>query len=174
MWIDHRKAVIVSALTDGEHIDTVLSNVETHLERAGESPLNGPYVAQHVPTDDKRQRALTGASERVLRRRHHQNRGLAVYLGSRRGQRRVETMPGTQEPGVPAGRRGRVRQADRSAVWLQGAPIVFGFQLPPRHESDSLPTLPASDRHCTAQEDKTSSWSAKWRNRRAATEHLGW
>jgi hypothetical protein len=60
VWIDHRKAVIVSERPDGEHIDTVLSNIEKHSERAGDSPLTGPYEALQVPADDKRQRALTG------------------------------------------------------------------------------------------------------------------
>jgi hypothetical protein len=60
IWIDHRKAVIVSEQPEGEHIHTVLSNVEKHAERAGDSPLEGPYEAQQVPADDKRERALTG------------------------------------------------------------------------------------------------------------------
>jgi len=60
IWIDHRKAVIVTVLADGEQFDTVCSNVEKHPERGGDSPLKGPYEAQHVPADDKRQRALTG------------------------------------------------------------------------------------------------------------------
>jgi hypothetical protein len=60
IWIDHRKAVIVTILADGEHVDTLLSNVEKHPERAGDSPLKGPYEVQQVPADDKRQRALTG------------------------------------------------------------------------------------------------------------------
>ncbi len=60
IWIDHRKAVIVSILPEGQQIDTVLSNVEKHAQRGGDSPLKGPYEAQQVPADDKRQRALTG------------------------------------------------------------------------------------------------------------------
>jgi hypothetical protein len=60
IWIDHRKAVIVTVLTDGEQIDTISSNVEKHPERAGDSPLKGRYEARQVPADDKRQRALTG------------------------------------------------------------------------------------------------------------------
>lgn len=60
IWIDHRKAVIVSERPEGQQIDTVLSNVEKHAERAGDSPLQGPYEALQVPADDKRQRALTG------------------------------------------------------------------------------------------------------------------
>ncbi len=60
IWIDHRKAVIVSLQGEDEHIETLLSSVEKHAERAGDSPLEGPYEALQVPADDKRQRALTG------------------------------------------------------------------------------------------------------------------
>lgn len=60
IWIDHRKAVIVTVLDQGEQVDTISSNVEKHAERTGDSPLTGRYEAQQVPADDKRQRALTG------------------------------------------------------------------------------------------------------------------
>ncbi len=60
VWIDHRKAVIVSLAGDGEHLTTIVSKVEKHLERGGDSPLKGSYEAFQVPADDSRQRALTG------------------------------------------------------------------------------------------------------------------
>jgi hypothetical protein len=60
IWIDHRRAVIVTVLDEGEQVDTISSDVEKHPERVGDSPLRGRYEAQQVPADDKRQRALTG------------------------------------------------------------------------------------------------------------------
>ncbi len=60
VWIDHRKAVIVWVNSTEEHIVLVVSAVEKHLGRAGDSPLKGPYEASQVPADDSRQRALTG------------------------------------------------------------------------------------------------------------------
>jgi hypothetical protein len=61
IWIDHRKAVIVTVGGPGEeHRSVILSKVEKHPERAGDSPLRGRYEARQVPADDKRQRALTG------------------------------------------------------------------------------------------------------------------
>jgi hypothetical protein len=60
VWIDHRKAVLVSLTAAGEHTTTILSKVERHPERSGDSPLKGPYEASQVPADDSRQRALTG------------------------------------------------------------------------------------------------------------------
>src|SRR5277367_1485458 len=60
IWLDHRQAVIVVADASKECTVHVASQVEKHLERAGDSPLKGPYEARQVPSDDRRQRALTG------------------------------------------------------------------------------------------------------------------
>ena len=60
VWIDHRKAVIVGLTPDGELTTLVLSKVEKHLQRVGDSRMKGPYEALQVPADDSRQRALTG------------------------------------------------------------------------------------------------------------------
>ena len=60
VWIDHRKAVLVTLGADGERIATILSHVEKHPERGGDSPMHGKYEALQVPADDSRQRALTG------------------------------------------------------------------------------------------------------------------
>jgi hypothetical protein len=38
----------------------ILSRVEKHPERSGDSPLKGKYEARQIPADDSRQRALTG------------------------------------------------------------------------------------------------------------------
>jgi hypothetical protein len=60
VWIDHRKAQIVGLTAEGPTTRVILSNVEKHPERGGDSPMKGPYEAQQVPADDRRQRALTG------------------------------------------------------------------------------------------------------------------
>jgi hypothetical protein len=52
--------VLVSLTAAGEHTTTILSKVEKHPERGGDSPLKGAYEASQVPADDSRQRALTG------------------------------------------------------------------------------------------------------------------
>jgi hypothetical protein len=59
VWIDHRHAQIVGLMPDGPVTTTILSNVEKHLARGGDSPMKGPYEAHQVPADDSRQRALT-------------------------------------------------------------------------------------------------------------------
>ena len=60
VWIDHRKALIVGMAIEGWGTTVVLSNVEKHPERTGDSPMKGDYEALQVPADDRRQRALTG------------------------------------------------------------------------------------------------------------------
>jgi len=60
VWIDHRGAVIVALAENGERITHIASKVEKHLARGGDSPLKGTYEPLQVPSDDKRQRALTG------------------------------------------------------------------------------------------------------------------
>jgi len=60
VWIDHRKARIVGLTPEGELTTVVLSKVEKHPERGGDSPMKGAYEAHQVPADDRRQRALTG------------------------------------------------------------------------------------------------------------------
>jgi len=44
VWIDHRKAVVVLVTSAGEHTALIVSAVEKHLERSGDSPLKGRYV----------------------------------------------------------------------------------------------------------------------------------
>ncbi len=60
VWIDHRKAYVVGLTPDGESTAVILSKVEKHLERGGDSPMKGAYEAHQVPADDRRQRALSG------------------------------------------------------------------------------------------------------------------
>lgn len=59
VWIDHRKALIVLMTAAGERAVLIVSHVEKHLQRSGDSPLKGRYEAQQVPADDCREKALT-------------------------------------------------------------------------------------------------------------------
>ena len=60
VWIDHRQAWVVVLSPAGERTTVILSKVEKHPERTGDSPLSGSYEARQVPADDRRQGALTG------------------------------------------------------------------------------------------------------------------
>ena len=60
LWIDHKKAIVVAVTDKGEEIALVVSKVERHPQRSGDSPRAGRYESQKVPADDIRQRVLTG------------------------------------------------------------------------------------------------------------------
>ena len=59
LWIDHRKAIIITVTDKGEEIKLLISAVEKQLRRSGDSPLKGSYEPRQVPADDSRQRTLT-------------------------------------------------------------------------------------------------------------------
>ena len=59
LWIDHRKAIVVAVTDKGEETGLIISKVEKHLSRSGDSPLKGPHNPKLVPADDSRQRRLT-------------------------------------------------------------------------------------------------------------------
>jgi stalled ribosome rescue protein Dom34 len=78
IWIDHRKAVIVTLDEAKQPIAVIESRAERHLERAGDSPLHGPYEAHQVPADDKQQRIFTAE----LNRYYDQVIGAVRHLNS--------------------------------------------------------------------------------------------
>ncbi len=61
LWIDHRKAIVVSITEDGEEVKEITSDVEKQPRRSGDSPLKGTYESVQVPADDSLQRSLTGS-----------------------------------------------------------------------------------------------------------------
>ncbi len=60
LWIDHRKAVIVSVTDQGEEIRLIVSRVEKQPRRSGDSPLKGPYESLQAKADDSHYRSFTG------------------------------------------------------------------------------------------------------------------
>ncbi len=60
LWLDHRKAVIVSISDLGETAKLIISRVEKQLGRPGGIRSTTPYEPLQVPSDDRRQRKLTG------------------------------------------------------------------------------------------------------------------
>jgi len=60
LWIDHRKAIVVTVTEKGEEINEIISEVEKQPRRSGDSPLKGTYEAHQVPADDSLQRTFTG------------------------------------------------------------------------------------------------------------------
>jgi hypothetical protein len=60
LWIDHAKAIVVAVTDKGEEIGLIISKVEKHPSRSGDSPLKGRYESQQVPQSDSRQKTYTG------------------------------------------------------------------------------------------------------------------
>ena len=60
LWLDHRKAVIVAISDQGQATKLVISKVEEQLGRPGGRRSTTAYEPQQVPSDDRRQRKLTG------------------------------------------------------------------------------------------------------------------
>jgi hypothetical protein len=59
LWIDHRKATVVTLTDKGEEIGLIISRAEKQPRRSGDSPLKGPYEPLQVPNSDSLQRAFT-------------------------------------------------------------------------------------------------------------------
>jgi hypothetical protein len=59
LWIDHRKAIVVTVTDKGDETRLMISRVEKQLRRSGDSPLKGRYEQQLV-ADDSQQRTFTG------------------------------------------------------------------------------------------------------------------
>jgi len=60
VWIDHRKAIVVTISSKGEELQVIESDVEKQLRRSGDSPLKGRHDPLSLPPEDRRTRAYTG------------------------------------------------------------------------------------------------------------------
>ena len=60
LWVDHRKAIIVTVTEKGEEKKLILSNVDKQPGRSGGIRSTTPYESQQVPADDSRERKFTG------------------------------------------------------------------------------------------------------------------
>jgi hypothetical protein len=60
LWIDHRKAVVVTVTAKGDETTLLISAVERQRRRSGDSPLQGRYERQQVVADDSQQKSFTG------------------------------------------------------------------------------------------------------------------
>lgn len=59
LWIDHKKAIVVTLTDKGEEMKQILSKAEKQLRRSGDSPLKGHYESVQVPESDHRQKIFT-------------------------------------------------------------------------------------------------------------------
>jgi len=59
LWIDHRKAIIVTLSDKGQETKEILSNVEKQLGRIEGKHSTAPFESGSVKPDDKQQRGFT-------------------------------------------------------------------------------------------------------------------
>ena len=59
LWIDHRKAIVVTVSDKGEKTVQVLSNVEKQLGRFNGKHSTSSFESGHVRADDRQQRGFT-------------------------------------------------------------------------------------------------------------------
>jgi hypothetical protein len=60
LWIDHRKALVVTVTDKDQVVKLIISAVEKQARRSSTSRHSGRFESQMVKADDSRQRALTG------------------------------------------------------------------------------------------------------------------
>ncbi len=53
LWIDHKKAILLSIGEDGENIQKIESGLERHVRYRGETHPRTPYSAQYQQGDDQ-------------------------------------------------------------------------------------------------------------------------
>lgn len=58
LWVDYRKAMVVTVPDEGEDMWLTLSGVETHLRRSGDASFNRHCESPPAPTDDRRRRTF--------------------------------------------------------------------------------------------------------------------
>jgi len=59
LWIDHKKATIVTVTDKGKEIGLTISKVDRHPRRSGDSPLKGTFESDYIPAQDIQQRTFT-------------------------------------------------------------------------------------------------------------------
>lgn len=59
LWIDHRRAIVVTVTEEGEEMTLTVSGVEKQPRRAGTSPFKG-HESRQIQPDDRRKRSFDG------------------------------------------------------------------------------------------------------------------
>lgn len=58
LWIDHRKALVITVTDQGVETHLTISRAEKQLRRTGSSPLKGRFDDFEAPADSTRKRAF--------------------------------------------------------------------------------------------------------------------
>jgi stalled ribosome rescue protein Dom34 len=90
LWIDHRKAVVVTLADGGERKEEILSHVEKQLGRVDGKRSTASFESQRVKADDRQQRGFTKHLdvfyEKVLRSVHDVQSVLIFGPGEAKGE----------------------------------------------------------------------------------------
>ena len=127
LWIDHRKAVIVTLTDKGEEILELLSHVEKQRGRSEGVRSTEPYPAQLVPADNSQQRILTGHLQKYYDEVISHLRGAEEILIFGPGEAKGELLKRIEGDKL-SGRIARVETADTLTVPQIAARVRKYFQ----------------------------------------------
>ena len=130
VWIDHRKAVVVSVAGDGEEIQLIRSNVDKLARRSGGSRGSRSktrYGPQDVSAEDNRERRFAAHLSRYYDRVISCLRGSKSILIFGPGEAKVELIR-RLEPEEPRGRLVEMETVDKMTDRQIAAKVRLRFR----------------------------------------------
>jgi hypothetical protein len=106
LWIDHRRAFVVTLSDGGEETLQILSGVDRHLSRTDGVQSNEKFESLNFVADDKQQREFTGHLETFYKLVHEAIRGIESVLlmgpGEAKGElkKMMNKSGGSQKPAM--------------------------------------------------------------------------
>ncbi|NOH04713.1 MAG: hypothetical protein HND47_23455 [Chloroflexi bacterium] len=113
LWIDHKRAVILTMSERGEAMQTIESGIDRHISYRGATRPRTPYSPQYQKGDDQLDKQFNGLLKKYYSEIMSHLRGADAILifGPRRGEGGVEETPRPPE-GVRSNRGHRIRRPD--------------------------------------------------------------
>jgi hypothetical protein len=127
LWIDHRKAVIVTVTDNGEDVKEIISRVEKQPGRIDGVRSTTPYEAQLVPADDSQERGLTAHLDKYYDEVISQLRDAEVMLIFGPGEAKGELVKRVESAKL-SGRIAGIEIADKMTVPQIAAKVRTYFQ----------------------------------------------
>jgi hypothetical protein len=127
LWIDHRKAIIVTVTDKGEDVKEIISHVEKQPGRFDGVRSTTPYEAQLVPADDSQERDLTAHLDKYFDEVISHLRDAEVILIFGPGEAKGELVKRVERDKI-SGRIAGVETADKMTVPQIAAKVRKYFQ----------------------------------------------
>ena len=127
LWIDHRKAIIVTVTDKGEDVKEIISHVEKQPGRFDGVRSTTPYEAQLVPADDSQERDLTAHLDKYFDEVISHLRDAEVILIFGPGEAKGELVKRVERDKI-SGRIAGVETADKMTVPQIEAKVRKYFQ----------------------------------------------